>query len=203
MRTLKSLAALAAFAVVTAGCESSPSEPELVSTEAAIESALLGGGEAVSDFTPQPAILARLTNAALLHIRQHHGREAARAALVELQPWFEDLRDARQTGDSAQVRAAMQALRQAEAAFIVSTLGTSVVTRALEFADARLDRLEQMIQYATAVGRDPERMQDLATSLRTILDDAGIAAAAGDHAAALIAAADVINGLHFMRPRAR
>ena len=199
MRILRTVAAMAALTLVAAACDKSPTEPEFVSADAAIESALMGGGTPVNDGAPMPAILARLTNAALLKIAHDDGRDAARAALDELRPFFEDVRTARMAHDSAAVRDAFQALRQAEAEFIVATLGTAVVDRALQFADERVTRLEEMIQHATADGRDPERLQELATRLRGILDHADTAIAHGDYPAALIDAADVVGALHFLR----
>jgi hypothetical protein len=199
MRILRTAAAMAALTLVATACDNSPTEPEFVSADAAVESALMGAGSPVDDGAPMPAILARLTNAALLKIGHDDGRDAARAALDELRPYFQDVRTARQAHDSAAIREAFQALRQAEAEFIVATLGTGVVDRALEFAEERVTRLEEMIQHATAGGHDPGRLQELATRLRGILDHADAAIADGDYPAALIDAADVIGAVHFLR----
>lgn len=177
-----------------AACGETTTEP--TDTNAMVQTALSGGGSAISDGADQPALMGRLMHAALGRIRREQGADAARATLDQLKPLIKAVHDARAAHDTAAMRGAMNALRSAEATIIVAALGTEVVTRTIGFANERLTELEDRIAAAADDGKDVARPQALAADLRQVLTSAQTAAAAGDNASALTQATMVLERLH-------
>ncbi|MEO5510050.1 MAG: hypothetical protein ABIV28_05925 [Longimicrobiales bacterium] len=197
----KSLAAVAVLGLLVA-CEQSPTTntTPTESTSFAIQTAIAGGGMVFQDGGPQPAVLGRLVHAALGKIRHDSGEEAARAAAAQLKPLIEAAHAARTAHDSTAARAAMNALRLAEATLVVNTLGTEPVTRSLELATNRVAAINEMATRAAAAGHDVARIQALAAAMTQKLADAKAAAAAGNNAAALLGAMAIVEGAHAMGP---
>jgi hypothetical protein len=191
----RTLTAVAAITLLTA-CENNPTAPTQFDPQASVEIALMGGGAAFQDGGPQPAILQRLVHAAIMKIKQDQGDEAARAASDGLKTLAAAVRTAHQAHDSAAVRTAMNALRQAEATLVASTL-PEAVAKTVTAADEALTRFKAALAKAAADGHDATRGNALAASLQAKLD----AAKAGSGATALLNATDVLNALHLMRDR--
>lgn len=193
----KTLAAAAAVTLLVA-CDQSATAPGQT-TEIAIQSALIGGGAAFGDGGPQPAIVGRLMHAALAKIAHDNSPDSARAVAASLKTLITAAHDAHAAGDSVAARAALQAVRQAEARIIVGALGTDVVTKTLAFATDRVKDLNDRIAKADPSNHDLPRLKMLATSLGQILSDANAAVAAGDNVTALLDAARVIEALHIVQ----
>ena len=199
MRLARNLVVLAAAATQAASGQATTAPA--AEPAALIQTALSGGGTPYNDGGEQPAILARLVHVAMQTLRTDEGADAVTAARAELKPFLDALRTARQAHDTTALRAAHAALRQAEAEFVVEVLGTEPATRAIAHATTRLDALEEHIGMAGDAGRDTERLEALAASLRTRLDAASAAAAAGDHVTALLLATEILHGMHAVQAR--
>ncbi len=192
------LATAAAVALLVA-CDNSATDVSTSgSTDVAVQSALIGGGSAFPDGGPQPAIMARLVEAAFAKIRKENGADSARAARANLQAAVKAAHDAHAANDTAAARAALATIHETEARIIVAALGSDAVNRALTFADDRVTALNDRIAKANANDHDLPRLQSLAASVTQIVADAKASAAAGDYVTALIGAVKVTEALHIV-----
>jgi hypothetical protein len=193
--------ATAAILALFAGCDQSATDTAQTeqSSEFAVQAALVGSGLAFNDGAPSPAIFGRLVHAAIGRIAHDSGAAVARAAGESLKPLVETARTARAGHDTVAAKAAMEALRQAEAAIVVKAFGTEVVTRTIAFASDAVDHLNARIAAATANDADRPRLTEIAANITQMLADAKASAAAGDNVSALISATKVVEALHIVR----
>lgn len=197
MHIRKTLAAAAVLALFV-GCEQSTTDisPEM-SSGIMMEAALVGSGIAFNDGGGQPAIFGRLVHAALARIAHDESPEAARAAGAALKPLVEAVHAAGAAHDTTAVKAAIGALRQAEAGIVVRAFGVDVVNRTIAAATQGVAHLNARIAGAPA-DADLARLRAFAASMTQLLNDAKASAAAGDNVSALISATKVVEALHIV-----